>query len=746
MQLSSSKKCSKPRFQSNDSFQETKRSSKKTIFALIGGTALTTGGIIAYAKYDPNFRKTLEENIPFSETVLKSIPDWNEISSLPEKGKSVIQPIVTTIREKTSKTFSSDDDDKLKESLLKKKMEREANKQEMHPASQLPLPPPIYGKDEDHTQFESKKNEEKFKKFDEKAYEKEFKDSTKQKIGGKKAESDKEKSESKISEKREKMSEHEIKKRLIEQETRSLELNEKLEKKLKDIINKLDKLIQNAVIAQNEAVDAIKEHTQKLYLALESSEQIENEETAWKEANEAMERKTNSLNIANSAKEEVRETVNNIKEIIKEGRNSKITAENPSLIATEEQINNFLCQLEKNEKEVVAAQAESNVASHYKNMVEKGKEQFKKELEAIVPNVKLGEKDNKLTEEELNFLIAHAHRRVEQLQKQIAKQQVLEHEHVQEALIQQKEEYEKVVDSQINTELSRQQRELELEYKKNANELKNEFENELRQQLRRQAAAHSDHLQDVVQVQQKHFEQKLEVALEEKIVEERCKFQKLLDTSFTKLNGIEDELKKREDLEKEVKKAQELWLACQSLKESIRSGNPEIRPLSSTVEAIRNSVNPKDKFILTILDSIPKLALTRGVYTEEALKERFGQVDRICRRVALIDDEHRNLYHYFLSYIQSFLILDKKIPNDELTNKIPVNADDWNIFDILQRVRQCIIREDLEQALRYANQLTGEPKNVAKSWIGETILLLETRQAVNALLAHAAAISVQSYC
>lgn len=187
-------------------------------------------------------------------------------------------------------------------------------------------------------------------------------------------------------------------------------------------------------------------------------------------------------------------------------------------------------------------------------------------------------------------------------------------------------------------------------------------------------------------------------------------------------------------------------MACQSLKESIRSGNPEIRPLSSTVEAIRNSVNPKDKFILTILDSIPKLALTRGVYTEEALKERFGQVDRICRRVALIDDEHRNLYHYFLSYIQSFLILDKKIPNDELTNKIPVNADDWNIFDILQRVRQCIIREDLEQALRYANQLTGEPKNVAKSWIGETILLLETRQAVNALLAHAAAISVQSYC
>ncbi|XP_023220151.1 MICOS complex subunit Mic60-like [Centruroides sculpturatus] len=732
--LSSSKKCSKPRFQSNNSFQETKKSGKKTVFALIGATTLTAGGVIAYAKYDPKFAKILEENVPFSGSVLKSIPDWNDITSLAEKGKSVIEPITSVFKDKTPKSSSSDEN--LKEGLLKKKLERDASKQEIQPIP-IPLPPPVYGKDEEQSHIESKQKSEKLKKVDEK----EFKE-----IADKKQKASHEKIESKKTpEKKEKIKEQEISKRLIEQETRSLELNDKLEKKLKDGLNELDKLVQKATVVQSDAVDAIKEHTRKLYLALESSEQIENEENAWKEANEAMERKAHSLNQANSITEEVKERISNIKGMIKEGRNSKITSENPSLIATEEHINNYLCQLEKTEKEIVSAQAESNVASHYKNMVEKGKEQFKKELEAIVPNVKLGEKDNKLTEEELNFLIAHAHRRVEQLQKQIAKQQVLEYEHVQDALKQQKEEYEKVVNSTISSELSRQQRELEIEFKKSASDLKDEFENELRQQLRRQAAAHSDHLQEVVQIQQKHFERKLEAALEEKIVEERNRFQSLLETSFTKLNGIEDGLKRREDLDKAAKKAQELWLACQSLKESIRNGHPEIRPLLSAVEAIRSSINSKDKFILTILNSIPKLALTRGVYTEEALKERFRQVDRICRRVALIDDDHRSLYHYFLSYFQSFLIIHKKIPNDELMNKSAVDPDKWDTFDILQRIDQSIILEDLQQALRYANQLTGEPKNVAKSWINEVILLLETKQAINALLAHAAAISIQSY-
>lgn len=47
-------------------------------------------------------------------------------------------------------------------------------------------------------------------------------------------------------------------------------------------------------------------------------------------------------------------------------------------------------------------------------------------------------------------------------------------------------------------------------------------------------------------------------------------------------------------------------------------------------------------------------------------------------------------------------------------------------------------RGNFTQALRYANLLQGASRKVANDWITETRLLLETQQAINVLLAHAA--------
>ena len=54
----------------------------------------------------------------------------------------------------------------------------------------------------------------------------------------------------------------------------------------------------------------------------------------------------------------------------------------------------------------------------------------------------------------------------------------------------------------VQTELANQRRDLELEYQRRMSALRTEMENEMRSQLRRQAAAHADHIQDVVDVQQ----------------------------------------------------------------------------------------------------------------------------------------------------------------------------------------------------------------------------------------------------
>lgn len=52
--------------------------------------------------------------------------------------------------------------------------------------------------------------------------------------------------------------------------------------------------------------------------------------------------------------------------------------------------------------------------------------------------------------------------------------------------------------------------------------------------------------------------------------------------------------------------------------------------------------------------------------------------------------------------------------------------------------RYCVDRGNFTQALRYANLLQGASRKIASDWINETRLLLETQQAINVLLAHAA--------
>ena len=58
--------------------------------------------------------------------------------------------------------------------------------------------------------------------------------------------------------------------------------------------------------------------------------------------------------------------------------------------------------------------------------------------------------------------------------------------------------------------------------------------------------------------------------------------------------------------------------------------------------------------------------------------------------------------------------------------------------------RLCLDRDDLAQAVRYLGLLRGEPRLVAADWLREARLLLEARQAADALLAHAAATGLQA--
>lgn len=204
----------------------------------------------------------------------------------------------------------------------------------------------------------------------------------------------------------------------------------------------------------------------------------------------------------------------------------------------------------------------------------------------------------------------------------------------------------------------------------------------------------------------------------------------------------------KSEFDKSSKKAQALWLASQAMNYKITTDNyGNLSPLAKDIAALKIAADEKDNgFINSVLSSIPSEAVNRGVFTNETLKQRFENVKHVCKKVALIDENKDSLYRYFLSHIQAFLLIDIiSVPKEELEGKVAVDTSEWDTFDILNRISYCLKTDDLEQALRYANQLKGEPRVVAKDWMNEIKLLLETQLAVKALLAHAAAIGVQAY-
>jgi mitofilin len=206
----------------------------------------------------------------------------------------------------------------------------------------------------------------------------------------------------------------------------------------------------------------------------------------------------------------------------------------------------------------------------------------------------------------------------------------------------------------------------------------------------------------------------------------------------------------RAELEEQGRRAQALWLACQTLSGLIKHGslNPdeyeltfaESKPLCHAIHAIEEA-GAGHPFVSTVLSAIPQDARKHGVYTEESLLQRFKKVRRVCRRVALIDDTKRTLPRFLLSYMQSFFVFAQGKP---LSATDEIDPEDMSVFTILDNASYYLEEGNLEQALQFMNLLHGEARRVAADWIRDTRLLLETRLAGEALLAFSAARGLSS--
>lgn len=136
-----------------------------------------------------------------------------------------------------------------------------------------------------------------------------------------------------------------------------------------------------------------------------------------------------------------------------------------------------------------------------------------------------------------------------------------------------------------------------------------------------------------------------------------------------------------------------MWAACQALWSSVREGEPgktwhqQLRPLSGEIKAVKTAAEG-DEFVAVVADSLPEKAKNRGVFPEEALRERFVNVHRVARQLALVPAEGASLPVYLLSFLQGFLIAtpSEAITKDELADK-EFDFSTLDTYDITNRAK-----------------------------------------------------------
>ncbi|XP_065105270.2 MICOS complex subunit MIC60 [Paramisgurnus dabryanus] len=521
---------------------------------------------------------------------------------------------------------------------------------------------------------------------------------------------------------------------------------------LEETLGRSAKITLQAIGAQEAALTAINAHTQKLKEAMDSQTPPDEKSSQWKELNEALSERSRAVDEAGEALLKAKEELEKLRGVINGAKHTKIDAARPQILAAEENLHNMIVDLDDVVTKVQAAQTEAKIVSQYTELVNEAKAQFQKELASITPEIQASWKGltGKLSKDDLNALIAHAHRRIDQLNRELAEQRVREQIHIETALEQQKLENKKAVERAVVSALEHSRGDMRLEQEKKMQEVREVMEAEMRTQLRRQAAAHMDHLRDVLKVQEQELREEAQEILNSKMVEQETHYRRLtqeqLDTftldmnaAYARLKGIEEAIDSHVIAEEEARKAHKLWLSVEALSYTLKSAGADSpsEPLDGAVRAIKESC-AENEFAQALVTAIPEESLNRGIYGEASLRARYYDIRRLARRMALVDETRNSLYQYFLSYLQSVLLFER----EQEAPPAKLAPEDLDTFKLLAYATYSIEHGDLELAAKFVNQLRGESRRVAQDWLKEARLTLETKQVISLLSAYANAVGL----
>jgi len=486
------------------------------------------------------------------------------------------------------------------------------------------------------------------------------------------------------------------------------------EEKYHQLEDELRHLLSPLTTQIDEAVHAAHEHINHMKTLIESPHLPSSDHETWKRAEHLQEQ-------AKAAYEKVSESFRQWKDKLVEYTTTKNGAIHPD----EKKLDEKFQELQKH-------YTTSTFVKNFRIYIDEATKSFQKEIETMFPSV-AGKHPTQLTQEDLQALLVHAHRRVVKLQNDIARMRVNETDSVKAAIDLAKADLDRVVEERVQQRVQQTTAQLSEQLKSYEKTLRQQFDEQLKFELVLQHQALTQYLADVLSRQYQEWAHEYEKRLETESIHIQLNLQNQLRGTLDRLHAMEQAIEANYQSQVRGRQAQQLWIQAQNLLNQVVQGTATEQDLDALAKIV-----PDEKFVQILLNELKTDDLSST--NEEILRQRFSHVKKLCRRFALIDDEHNSLWNYFLSYLQSLIIVRQR--DDSILVDDAIDLNQLNTFTILNYVQSYLEHNQWYNALRLMQLLTGEPKNVAQSWINDTRSYLAKKQTSELLEAYSNSIGL----